>query len=981
MALTHFFYQSLSPTRGPEAHKTAMRKRLLFILSAVILALSVTAQDFIQPHEGKITDHTVIAGLPESDGTEKVGMPVPVNTEEYVQPFETASADESYGEWADWQTTDVTKIREFFANYGYNDTQTAVDKGIVKVQRRFSTSDPTLSQLKFVDVFGDVDLIANVTKEEDATTVRFPDQDTGIPNTRGGSYETYHFYNYHSFYSCYEDGIIGLIPWALIDPNRGYYKNLVDIVFPGKWGEPVEMGRYIPDQDTYGKLKSLISGFGNEGTAWEEAIDVDCRVNLDFPTRKKYTFHKLVAGNDAYLDRCEWKNGTLAVRTIQNTGLKAGGEHNDGTEELKLYTYELNVFETILNLRLVFLADMDNYAISLNLTKEGHEMFSSKIKGEGFISSTQKSATFSTPHSGDVDEWRLYVMSSFKYNNIEFLRAMQGEETKISYAVVDGESVTISCDTLDITNTLRLVPMNYIDGKMKQAGPYAEFCVHRNVPLEGEWEVWGEGKMTDVVAFPYLGYSAAEYQYSELPVMPPAERKVRIERRKDAPGIIRIPDPYKGDYPYKDKMEMMDTDDTFYLVIDTTDPSRVTAEETLTGTSDCAYFSFDDYSTMIPKYGKCLDRKVIFRDGLKWRTDISNNRPDLIPQLSLELPGYRDFTVEITGLSDDGKEVEIENKSENIVSVDMALVPVDTYDQYYPERSCELVMNGREELFIHNYSVKKGATVTVKVADLGKSVAPSAGSLPTGRYRVVVVPREADGTQHYGPVSDEVRYIAPWKHIGVAEINDQALVWSPANVGVDMKAEAYEDPHNPGFYMLKDCYKDYAANNTDTEKNLYSEYVASSLYIDARDPNKVNLVADAFFGSLPYRGFNTGVSLNLDPDTNGYNGYHYINTMGNFNNSSDNNEYGKKEGDYIKFDRNSLVTTWDKGGFYYAKSLTIKLPHVDDDAVDGVESDADASAPVQWYNLQGVRVDIDNVPSGVYIRRQGNAASKVAVRR
>lgn len=111
----------------------------------MILTLSVTAQDFIQPHEGKITDHTVIAGLPASIGTEKLGKPVPVNTEEYVQPFETASADESYGEWADWQTTDVTKIREFFANYGYNDTQTAVDKGIVKVQRRFSTSDPTLS--------------------------------------------------------------------------------------------------------------------------------------------------------------------------------------------------------------------------------------------------------------------------------------------------------------------------------------------------------------------------------------------------------------------------------------------------------------------------------------------------------------------------------------------------------------------------------------------------------------------------------------------------------------------------------------------------------------------------------------------------------------------------------------------------------------------------------------------------------------------
>lgn len=218
-----------------------------------------------------------------------------------------------------------------------------------------------------------------------------------------------------------------------------------------------------------------------------------------------------------------------------------------------------------------------------------------------------------------------------------------------------------------------------------------------------------------------------------------------------------------------------------------------------------------------------------------------------------------------------------------------------------------------EDLFIHNYPVKKGATVSVKIADLAQSGARSAGSLPTGRYRVVVVPREADGTLHYGPVSEEVRYFAPWKHIGVAEINDQALVWSPANVGVDMKAEAYEDPYNPGFYMLKDCYKDYATNNKDVDKKYFGEYVPSSLYIDARDPEKVNLVADAEFGSLPYRGFNTGVSLNLDPDTNGYNGYHYINTMGNFNNSSDNNEYGKKEGDYIKFDRNSLVTTWDKG--------------------------------------------------------------------
>lgn len=957
----------------------------------MILTLSVTAQDFIQPHEGKITDHTVIAGLPASIGTEKLGKPVPVNTEEYVQPFETASADESYGEWADWQTTDVTKIREFFANYGYNDTQTAVDKGIVKVQRRFSTSDPTLSQLKFVDVFGDVDLIANVTKKEDATTkVIFPDQDTGIPNTRGGSYETYHFYTQnYTGYSCYEDGIICLQRWALIDPERGYTDYLpVYINFPGKWDDPVEMGRYIPDQETYGSLKSLISGLGNEGTAWKDAIDVDYRVNLDFPTRKLYTFHKLLAETDACVDRMESEKITLIVKTINNTGFIAGGEHFDGTEELKFYTDEFDIYETShsLNIKFGFIADTDDNAIaysSVLLTKEGHEILSSKIEGKEFISSTQKSVTFSTPHSGEVDEWRLYVMCGKKGVNSsnEFYKALQGEDAKISYAVVDGESVTIPCDTLSVVNPLRLVPMNYIDGKMKQAGPYVRFLVYRNVPLAGEWEEWGEGKMTDVIAFPYLGYYSGDNSYSgEYNLMPPAERKVRIERRKDAPGIIRIPDPYKGNYPYKDKMEMIDTDDIFYLVIDTTDPSRVTAEYTLTGTSDGACFYVNEIDPKT-KYGICFDKKVIFRNNLTWGTRNTNLSPYDIPQLSLELPDYKDYTVAINNQSDDMEQVEIENMSENVTSVDMALVPADEFNHYYPEFMCERVMNRSEDLIIHNYPIEVGKTLSVSIAELGQSVSKSVESLPTGEYRVVTVPREADGTPHYGPTSKKVKYAAPWKYLGVAEINDYALVWSPYG-GVEMKAEAYEDPYNPGFYMLKDCYKDYATNNKDVDKKYFSEYVPSSLYIDARNHEKVNLVEDAYFGRLPYRGFNTGVSLNLDPDPNGDNGYHYIQTLGNFNNSSDDKYYGKKEGDYILFDRNNLITTWDgTTSLYYAKSLTIKLPHVEEGAVEGVESDADASSPVQWYNLQGVRVDIDNVPSGVYIRRQGNAASKVAVRR
>lgn len=54
----------------------------------------------------------------------------------------------------------------------------------------------------------------------------------------------------------------------------------------------------------------------------------------------------------------------------------------------------------------------------------------------------------------------------------------------------------------------------------------------------------------------------------------------------------------------------------------------------------------------------------------------------------------------------------------------------------------------------------------------------------------------------------------------------------------------------------------------------------------------------------------------------------------------------------------------------------------DEDAVQGIEDIFvdDANAPVEYYNLQGIRVNADNLDSGIYIRRQGNQVSKVLVK-
>lgn len=46
----------------------------------------------------------------------------------------------------------------------------------------------------------------------------------------------------------------------------------------------------------------------------------------------------------------------------------------------------------------------------------------------------------------------------------------------------------------------------------------------------------------------------------------------------------------------------------------------------------------------------------------------------------------------------------------------------------------------------------------------------------------------------------------------------------------------------------------------------------------------------------------------------------------------------------------------------------------------GIEAIEAAGAPVEYYNLNGTRMNGDNLPAGIYVRRQGNKATKIIVR-
>lgn len=74
----------------------------------------------------------------------------------------------------------------------------------------------------------------------------------------------------------------------------------------------------------------------------------------------------------------------------------------------------------------------------------------------------------------------------------------------------------------------------------------------------------------------------------------------------------------------------------------------------------------------------------------------------------------------------------------------------------------------------------------------------------------------------------------------------------------------------------------------------------------------------------------------------------------------------------------TVVFTWHKGD-YSPKTNQIKVTYKKSDAIDAIDADVDADLPVEYYTLQGVR--IDNPAAGtIVIRRQGRNVSKILVK-
>lgn len=92
---------------------------------------------------------------------------------------------------------------------------------------------------------------------------------------------------------------------------------------------------------------------------------------------------------------------------------------------------------------------------------------------------------------------------------------------------------------------------------------------------------------------------------------------------------------------------------------------------------------------------------------------------------------------------------------------------------------------------------------------------------------------------------------------------------------------------------------------------------------------------------------------------------------------------GKSAAASLKLDNENRVATITVKG--HGEDIDGKSEHVyrllfeDSSAIDGIEAD-DNDAPVEMYDMRGVKVDTENPAPGVYVRRQGSKVSKVLVR-
>lgn len=428
--------------------------------------------------------------------------------------------------------------------------------------------------------------------------------------------------------------------------------------------------------------------------------------------------------------------------------------------------------------------------------------------------------------------------------------------------------------------------------------------------------------------------------------------KVTVETSASNPGWYRF-QPYASG----PLAELLGSPDETYMYINATDPQKVITEEFTAFNSwlISQMVTENEWQDNPDNYGTLADNVISFPVGSF--AILANNQFVLTTKntgCKLYLPGaeVKDYAFKASSVycSDKGYAECRLTSGADVASIKVYIIP-----GFYP-------INGNEAV-VNTYGQEVSSTITTL------TFTPS----EKGLYSFLLVALDAEGTivgsgQAYAFWNETDD--SDWVDCGTVSFNEGIYT---SNYGDDMPALTLTAPlqesiSKPGYFRIKDAYSQHTELSALTH-TTHSHYI----YFDATDPDFVfiepsTLGVGTSWGHGAILSFGWRLAQNGQIEEGKANGYGGKYDTATKKITFPENDMYLGEEDYSggNFLRGSDVITFDMSGY---------------SAINNVLSDADAdvNAPVEYFNLQGVRVT--NPTEGqLVIRRQGTKVEKVVLK-
>lgn len=428
--------------------------------------------------------------------------------------------------------------------------------------------------------------------------------------------------------------------------------------------------------------------------------------------------------------------------------------------------------------------------------------------------------------------------------------------------------------------------------------------------------------------------------------------KVTVETSASNPGWYRF-QPYASG----PLAELLGSPDETYMYINATDPQKVITEEFTAFNSwlISQMVTENEWQDNPDNYGTLADNVISFPVGSF--AILANNQFVLTTKntgCKLYLPGaeVKDYAFKASSVycSDKGYAECRLTSGADVASIKVYIIP-----GFYP-------INGNEAV-VNTYGQEVSSTITTL------TFTPS----EKGLYSFLLVALDAEGTivgsgQAYAFWNETDD--SDWVDCGTVSFNEGIYT---SNYGDDMPALTLTAPlqesiSKPGYFRIKDAYSQHTELSALTH-TTHSHYI----YFDATDPDFVfiepsTLGVGTSWGHGAILSFGWRLAQNGQIEEGKANGYGGKYDTATKKITFPENDMYLGEEDYSggNFLRGSDVITFDMSGY---------------SAINNVLSDADAdvNAPVEFFNLQGVRV-ANPTEGQLVIRRQGTKVEKVVLK-